>query len=335
MTEAAPSFRVGIDENGLGPRLGPLVVTAVMARLAPGSEGQLERWRTRRSDRLGDSKGLVAHGDVALGEAWTRALLERGAGNSHEPPTTPDAMLHALALDSRSELYAPCPPHVKAQCWSAEHDERLLRPSGGPGDEHGSRRDELRALVRADLAQLAQRGVDVVAARSVLVCTKRLNDGMRAGLSRLRADLLAMERLILAMRELAGAELSVVCGKVGGYREYRPVLGPLGDRLCTVVQEERPLSCYRFAGVGLVSFAQDADETDPLVGLASLVGKYLRELTMNRIVHYYRVRAPELPDASGYNDPVTDRFVRDTERLRADAAVPADCFERLRTSKQR
>ena len=30
---AMERFRIGVDENGLGPRLGPLVVTAVIARV--------------------------------------------------------------------------------------------------------------------------------------------------------------------------------------------------------------------------------------------------------------------------------------------------------------
>ena len=67
------SYQVGIDENGLGPRLGPLLVTAVMAR-ATGRGAALLRRTPRRSlrERLGDSKRLVAHGDVAPRSAGDR-----------------------------------------------------------------------------------------------------------------------------------------------------------------------------------------------------------------------------------------------------------------------
>ena len=34
----AARFRIGADENGLGPRLGPMIVTAVLARVTPEGE---------------------------------------------------------------------------------------------------------------------------------------------------------------------------------------------------------------------------------------------------------------------------------------------------------
>src|SRR5690606_28366082 len=77
----AMGWFIGADENGLGPRLGPMVVTAVLARAAPGAEAIIgKKPRGGLARRLGDSKGLVSHGDIALGEAWARALVEQGAG---------------------------------------------------------------------------------------------------------------------------------------------------------------------------------------------------------------------------------------------------------------
>src|SRR4051812_13105688 len=70
-----PTFRIGADENGLGARLGPLVVTAVLARVTEQGQRVLSRRPPKRLQAdLGDSKLLVSHGDVALGEAWSRAL---------------------------------------------------------------------------------------------------------------------------------------------------------------------------------------------------------------------------------------------------------------------
>src|SRR5690348_1788279 len=98
-------FRMGVDENGLGPRLGPLVVTAVLTRVT--EEGHAVAGRKPRgalAKRLGDSKALVSHGDVALGEAWARALAARLGFDA----SAPDALIHSLALDPRAELRKMC-----------------------------------------------------------------------------------------------------------------------------------------------------------------------------------------------------------------------------------
>src|SRR5262245_1713942 len=95
--EGRARFRIGADENGLGPRLGPMVVTAVLARVT--DDGWRVAGRKPRgglAERLGDSKQLVSHGDVALGEAWARVLAARGAARiayDDGPGATPDALL--------------------------------------------------------------------------------------------------------------------------------------------------------------------------------------------------------------------------------------------------
>ena len=134
---------------------------------------------------------------------------------------------------------------------------------------------------------------------------------------------------MLRLREGVGTEVDAVCGKVGGIGDYPRYFGPLSGRLHTVLLAERACSAYRFPGLGQLSFVMDADATDALVMLASLVGKYVRELFMGRIGRFHvGAGAPNLP--SGYHDPRTDRFVTATAGSPSRARVPPTCFERSR-----
>src|SRR4051812_48765014 len=71
----AEAFSLGVDENGLGPRLGPLVVTSILARTQNGGNAVANaRPKGALRKRLDDSKRLVSYDDSALGEAWARAV---------------------------------------------------------------------------------------------------------------------------------------------------------------------------------------------------------------------------------------------------------------------
>jgi hypothetical protein len=287
-----------------------LLVTAVLARVDEGGALTLKRRlpKAMRED-LDDSKRLVSHSDYALGEAWARALVGPDVA-------TPDELLGRLTLDPIEELRRPCPAHVVAQCWASD-GEGFVAPQQDV------------ARLRRHLDALRARGVDVIAVRSSLVCVHRLNEARRAGRNRFVSDLHAMERLILELRRLAGAEVEAVCGKVGGMTQYGKFFGPLGGWLHVTLEERQEVSAYRFPSLGEVRFLRDADAKDPLVMLASLVGKYLRELAMQRIARHYAL--PDLAELpSGYHDPTTERFVRASRPLRQERAVPDDCFERAR-----
>jgi ribonuclease HII len=318
VTPPAPEdevVRVGIDENGLGPRLGPLVVTAVAAR-ARGEGHRLSEHKPRGAivKRLGDSKGLVSFGDSALGEAWARALAirtGRGAG-----ALNPDQLVHALALDEKAELRRACPSDHIEQCWNTTGEafaaeESLVETIGG------------------DLGKLAARGLDVLDVRVAIVCTERLNANIKRGLSRFVSDLHAMERLALAAREAVGEDILVTCGKVGGYDRYTGAFGPLSGRLSTTICEGRAKSEYRVAGLGRIAFVRDADCAHTLVCMASLVGKWVRDLLTMRVTRYHRAHDPALPEASGYHDPITTRFIAMSALARKQRGVADRCFERV------
>lgn len=305
----AARFRIGTDENGLGARLGPLVVTAVLAEVDERGERLLRRKLPRAiAELIGDSKDRVSHADVALGEAWARALVPDASG--------PNALFSALSLEGHERLHAPCPSHVKSQCWAFESEAFVAD-------------NELVSDAVRVLGELERRGVKVISAKSSVLCTERLNAAKVCGKNRFVADLHAMEALVLAHRERAGADVVAVCGKVGGMGDYSRFFGPLAGYLHVVLERRREHSAYRFPGVGELHFVQDADARDPLVMLASLVGKWVRELLMARVSRWYGLGEGELP--SGYHDPVTARFVEQTALVRKRRSVPDTCFERART----
>jgi len=308
-----PSFRIGADENGLGARLGPLIVTAVLARVDERGARTLSRKLPKKlAEVLGDSKAMISHGDVALGEAWARALTAADAGS-------PNDVFEQLSLEGGVLLREPCPKHAEKQCWSSTAEAFVAD-------------DELVARIREACAELASRGVEILGAKTSVVCTKRLNQSKAKGHNRFVVDLHSMERLVLALRDQAGADVTAVCGKVGAMADYSRFFGPLGGWLHVVLERERGSSAYRFPGLGELRFVQDADAHDVLVMLASLVGKWVRELLMARIASFYEDGIdPEVPvDPSGYNDPVTARFVQATSLVRKKRRIPDTCFERER-----
>lgn len=303
------AWRVGADENGLGARLGPLVVTGVLAEVTPEGQafaGRAPRGKVRAD--LGDSKRLLSHSDVALGEAWARAL-------TGDHWATPRELFEHLSLEELGSLQKDCPSHIAQQCWGVEGE--AFESSG-----------ELLARIRGHVDAFRRKGVLV---RRVLVasrCTQRLNRARESGHNRFVADLHAMEAVLLALRAGAARDIVAVCGKVGGMMDYERFFGPLSGRLRSTLIQSRARSAYYFPGLGEVHFVQDADAKNPLVMLASLVGKYVRELLMARISRYHGGGSDER--VSGYHDPRTSAWVEATLGRRRSLRILDDCFERAR-----
>jgi hypothetical protein len=229
----------------------------------------------------------------------------------------PQALFEHLSLEGPSSLRRDCPRHIESQCW-------------GIAGERFNAGDELLARVTRHLAKLRERGIDVQRVQVASVCTRRLNQGRLQGKNRFVSDLHAMEGLLLGLREQSPGDLLATCGKVGAMAEYDRFFGPLSGRLHATLQVSRQRSAYYFPGLGEVHFVQDADARDVLVMLASLVGKYMRELLMGRIARFYDGVDSQALGVSGYHDERTAGWVEASAPRRRVLRILDDCFERAR-----
>ena len=303
------TFHIGADENGLGSRLGPMIVTAVLAEADEEGERFLSRKLPKRMrEDLDDSKRLMTHTDVGIGEAWARALT----GDSARSPA---ALFEQLSLEGTSRLQAPCPKAAHPMCWTVTR-------------EAFSAEAEQCARAKAHLLTFAKRGVRILEVRTSVVCTGQLNENRDRGINRFVSDLHAMERLVLKLRESAGAPVQAVCGKVGGIGEYAKFFGPLAGWLHATIVEGQAESAYQFPKLGRLRVrARRRRPRAP--GHAGVLGRQIRA----RAVHEPDRRAlPGGDEArpSGYHDPVTAKFVERTQLLRKKAKMPDRCFERER-----
>jgi hypothetical protein len=96
-------FRAGLDENGLGPRLGPMTVTGVLLALSRPDDV----WCPAAvAAGIGDSKSLCAHGSMGEVERFVLAVADVHLGVR---PATLVALLDAIGHEDVAALRALCP----------------------------------------------------------------------------------------------------------------------------------------------------------------------------------------------------------------------------------
>jgi hypothetical protein len=248
---------------------------------------------------------------MAWGESLALAIVEASSG---QVPSDVDALWQLVSLHDLVDMRAPCPAGTAAQCWSSA----LALPAFGGDVARG----------RAALARLARHGVRITRARSRIACANVLNSERARLGSRVGVDLSLFEQLTLDAREPLTEDLEVVLGMVGGIRDYPSYFDRLKAHVITEVLRDRNASAYRIGGIGTLSFEIDADARHLPVALASMLGKYVRELWMERQNRFYASHDERLPRFSGYHDPVTKRFVTDSAPLRKRLGIVDLCFER-------
>ncbi len=303
-------YVVGIDENGLGPKLGPLVATAVTIELKRYASGRL----AEKGLGLGitDSKATAGFGKMSFAESIALALCKRRLGYV---PRDVDDLLDALVLEGPLERRARCPDMAaRGLCFGAG----ISLPAYGGDADSGEAR--LRAL--------EGRTMRVTHVRSALACVSMLNEALVGGRSKLAMDLELFERLLIDARGRTEAPITAVCGMVGGIRDVPRFASVIDPARYVLAERDKTAIRYDVAEIGRVSFEVSADANHLPVALASIVGKYVRELTMGRIAKALRTHDEALPEPSGYHDPVTARFVVQSEALRRRLAIVDGCFAR-------
>ncbi len=297
----------GIDENGLGPRLGPLVATS--CELSLPHYASAERWMQEfRELGIDDSKRVSSFANMRFAEATALGLLRCLFGHT---PRTSVEVLTLVSAEKPSRLQEKCPLRSKPQCWS--HVVPLPAYGG-----------EL-AAGEALWSALRTKGVRPVVVRCALACPQTLNQQRQEGHNRFTSNLKLFGTLVSAATARRKNH-RIVCGMVGGIRDYASRMPELA--LEPRRRKAKGIRAYRTPGGHQISFEVDADALHPPVSIASIVGKYVRELWMEQQNRFYINGDPLLERVSGYNDPKTSGFIASSVALRHRLQIAESCFLR-------
>ena len=308
----------GLDEVGLGPILGPMVIGGVaLEGPAGGDPWRLLRRlvcrdRTEKGKvRVADSK-KVHKGGHQLGPIEHTALAFVGAWHGSLPATLAE-LLRMLGVD----------PAPLAHCPWYGALELPLPIDNDPGElellAHRLRR-ELEAK-QIELLRLALRVVDVEEFNALIDATDNKSDTHFSAY----ADVLG--GLLEAVRGRRG---HVVADRCGGRFHYRNTLRRRWpDTRIVVIDEQPECSEYLLGEEGdetRLTFAEKADGRAFPTALASCLAKFVREAMIRCLNAWFRARLPDLEPTAGY-------YVDGHRFLAAVRNVPDVPWERLVRSR--
>lgn len=293
----------GIDEAGYGPNLGPLVITVTCWEV-PGCGTEFDFWK-----RLKD-------------------VLTQTAPSATDEPRTPPRPREKLHVADSKAVYSPQKGLASLETsvlallgcdqsgWRCVDDVWQALGGALPGDECGepwflAERLRLPIPLEADRERIAcfaervrtafeREGVRLRSIRSDIVLTRRFNrmtdelGSKGAALSRTTLQLLRS-----VWNPPGDGRVLIVADKHGGRNNYHALLVDILDGLLPMcVKEGRDHSRYRVIDAEL-RFEARAERYFP-VAVASMVSKYVRELSMEAFNRFWREHLPEVEPTKGY-----------------------------------
>jgi hypothetical protein len=283
---------IGTDEAGYGPNLGPLVISATQWETPEGlCDGLLWDALEPAVSQTGPHEGRLHIADSKQVYSPGRGLaeLERSVLSllallGEQPPTLSE-LRRCVTLWRQPEA------DEFAAAWYTDEDVSL--PVVVACDAVAIGADRLAAT-------LSSAGVRLIAIRSDVMSESRFNRWTNAAGSKgavLTEATLALAGSLVPWGSTEAA--LVLCDKHGGRNRYAGVLSQLANDGFVATQEEsRDRSAYR-VGKAEFRFETRAERHLP-VAAASMVSKYLRELSMLAFNQFWQRHQPDLKPTKGY-----------------------------------
>lgn len=198
------------------------------------------------------------------------------------------------------------------------------------------------ALAQAALANSAERtGARLVHLQAVAVYPQDFNARLlrvsskgellsQATLELVQANLQELLSQTIAQGSTADRQVTIYCDKHGGRDRYAAVLQHVFDaQHLQIVSESRAESIYRLQADGwqlTFHFTAKGEKNLP-TALASMVAKYLREVSMLPFNDFFIQRQPSLRPTAGYPEDAK-RFFQETAQVRQQLALSDDILWR-------
>ena len=314
---------IGVDEAGLGPILGPLVISGSAFRV-PAEAAREDLWE-------------VLNGCVTR-EAWQRPY--KTMVDDSKVLYTPQVGLEVLeesVLSFARLAHGPCCEVTELMDRIDVHRDDL---SGVPWYDPGS----LRLPLAADEGSLAGRskalgeglaecGVEFLGLRVHPVFEREFNGDM----DRLDNKSVALFRwtaaVIADLIDRHDGDLVIYCDRQGGRRRYTRLWEEaFPGSVFRIVTSPPGMTQYDIAWRGRrigVVFGEKGDTRWMPTALASMASKYIREIYMAQFNAFWAGHLPELKPTAGYFSD-GQRFLHDVDEVRQRLEIHSEALVRKR-----
>lgn len=286
---------LGIDENGLGPLLGPLVVTGALLKF----KNTADSWFHDIADsKLFFKTRSISHFSLIEETAIAVFFLLK-----KKMPCSPAEIFSEFTKNAECPLRINiCTDKMPANFLWADSDKAKKRCS--------------------DFAAWAEiNRIEMESVYSDFICPMSLNKFTETN-SKLFLDFLSFCKIIKAVRQKNN--LAVQAGKIGGLKFYGPYLNYVMDGYdIKIVSEQNAVSIYSLGQNRIkfrLGFFMDVEKQSFPAAVSSIAGKYIRELSMFSIRAHLNIKE----DISGYHDRKTKKHIKDITL----GGIPQECVFR-------
>lgn len=313
-------YLIGVDEAGLAPNLGPLVITATFWELPRSLDSAsiweafspvLSRERPRNKNLLHVADSKQVHQASKGLYSLERGVLSTLALLNHRPLTL-QALWSALSPHGAAEFLS--------EPWNQESPPAL--PVETDADEIDHHSENWKRMC-------VETGIQLRGIRSEIVSTSRYN--------RLVAEYgnksIVLSRLSLGLLRSfwdphSDDRCCIISDKHGGRNRYDELLAEIADGQFIIrVEESTSCSTYRVRQSEF-RFQVGGEEHLP-VAIASMISKYVREASLIPFNEYFRRRIPGLKPTKGY--PVdAARFREEVQHIQRELGISDAQFWRCR-----
>lgn len=299
----------GIDEAGFGPLLGPLVVSSTAFSI-PQQLLTADLWQLLRKS-VGSTRKHLA-GRLLITDSKKAYSKQKGIGHLQrtvlacldcldKKPATLTELLSLLSPDSIERL-RDCPWHKDIA------DHRLSVDAA-----------DLAIATTVLKEDLASNGIELLGLQSRCLDVAYYNKMVGSVKNKASVLFTAVCQLIKDVLDNSETDyVQVIIDRQGGRTRYRRNLARMFPGMeLKIIKEDQTTSSYELTAKGRqmrLHFVVGADRRFLPTALASMVSKYIRELLVDNMNHYFTGLLPDLKPTAGYwKDGL--RFIEDLKKV--------------------
>jgi ribonuclease HII len=346
----------GIDENGLGPYLGPLIITSVETQENKNDrkeentgEKSFINWEnftknrkdTENRGKIKDSKAIFSRRKEdyeKIEKIFFSIFGKSGEINSDEIP--PNTIFEVFAKSEFSkEIIEMCPISPEKICFTKINIPVWMKNENSTQNE--SKKEEIKSNQEGN--KIKQEEGEEIASKKLKVRYAILCPGLLSKYIKIMGSKFSVNSYFMAKMALLSSSEKVICGKSGFKKSYKNEIEralqdlKINYRKIKTEKEENEESIYEILEenegkektLKKIYFIKDADEKFHEVALASQIGKYIREICMLSLTKFLDEKST-FP-ISGYGKKENMKKIAESIIQMAYSQkikIPQECIER-------